>query len=53
MINRFIWIALGVLAFSFIMYRLLSPKKSYDEDIEQEFNEVLSSDKYKVKGQYD
>ena len=53
MINRFIWIGLGVLVFAYLMYKVMVPKNAYEEDVEKEFNEVISSDKYKVKGQYD
>jgi len=52
MVNR-ILIGIGVVAIAFIIYKILSPRKSYEEDIDKELDEVVSSDKYKVKGQYD
>lgn len=52
MVNN-VLIGIGLVAVAFIIYKILSPKKSYEEDIEKELDEVVSSDKYKVKGQYD
>lgn len=52
MINR-ILLALGVVVLGYLLYRLLFPRKGFGEDIERELEEVITSDKYKVKGQYD
>ena len=52
MINK-ILIGLGAVVLAYLLYKLLAPKKGFEEDIEREFEEIVSSDKYKVKGQYD
>ena len=52
MVNR-VLIGLGIVAIAFIIYKILYPQSSYEEDVEKELEEVVSSDKYKVKGQYD
>ena len=44
-----IYIAVGL----YILYRLFFRKSPYQEEYEKMYNEVLTSDKYKVKGQYD
>ena len=52
MIDR-VMFGLGIIAVAFIIYKILYQKRSYKDDIEKELDEVISSDKYKVKGQYD
>ena len=37
----------------FLLYRLFYKKNPYQREYEKIYNEILTSDKYKVKGQYD
>ncbi len=50
--NKLFLISLGLLSV-FALYKLLFKKDSVAENLDREYNEILSSDKYKVKGQYD
>lgn len=50
--NKLFLISLGLLSV-FALYKLLFRKDSVAENLDKEYNEILSSDKYKVKGQYD
>ena len=52
-INKMILITIYVLAGLYILYRLFFRKNSYQDDYEKLYNEILTSDKHKVKGQYD
>lgn len=47
-----IWVGLYVLLGLYVLYRLFFKKSDADREYEQIYNEVISSDKYKVKGQY-
>ncbi|MBS3174987.1 hypothetical protein J4440_03855 [Candidatus Woesearchaeota archaeon] len=49
--NKWIWLGLGLIA-AFIAYKLFTRKDPVIEEIENEYNDLLNSDKYKVKGQY-
>lgn len=44
-----VYVAVGI----YILYRLFFRKNPFQEQYEKMYNEVLTSDKYKVKGQYD
>jgi len=44
-----IYIGVGI----YILYKLLFKKTKFEEDYEKLYNDILTSDKYKVKGQYD
>ena len=44
-----VYIALGL----FILYRMFFKKNPLQEEYERVYNKILTSDKYKVKGQYD
>jgi hypothetical protein len=46
---NFIFIAIGAL----ILFRLLFRRNRFSDDYKKLYNEILTSDKYKVKGQYD
>ena len=37
----------------YILYKLFFKKNPYQEEYERLYNEILTSDKHKVKGQYD
>lgn len=50
--NKLFLISLGLLSV-FALYKLLFRKDSVAESLDKEYKEILSSDKYKVKGQYD
>ena len=44
-----IYVLLGI----YILYKLFLKKTKFEEDYEKHYNDILTSDKYKVKGQYD
>ena len=44
-----IYAAIGL----YVLYKLLLRKDKFEEDYEKLYNDILTSDKYKVKGQYD
>ena len=52
-INRAILISVYVLVGLYILFRLFFRKNPFQEDYEKLYNDILTSDKYKVKGQYD
>lgn len=52
-INKTILISVYVVVGLYILYRLLFKKNPYQDEYERLYNEILSSKKYKVKGQYD
>ena len=43
------WIALGI----YLLYKLIFTKSKFEEDYEKVYNKILTSEEYKVKGQYD
>ena len=47
----FIWI--GVFILAYFLFRVYSLLNKQDNVIDKEMKEILDSDKYKVKGQYD
>ena len=51
--NKTFLIVLGVILGIYILYKLLFGKSQLDEEFEQAYDKVLTSDEYKVKGQYD
>lgn len=51
-INKTILIGIYVFVGLYILYKLLFRKNLYRDEYEKLYNEILSSDKYKVKGQY-
>ncbi len=52
-INRTILISVYALVALYILYKLLFRKDPYQKEYERLYNKILTSDKYKVKGQYD
>ena len=52
-INRTIMIGIYVAVGLYILYRMFSRKNPYQEEYEKLYNDILNSDKYKVKGEYD
>ena len=51
--TRMILAAVYSLLGAYVLYWLLFRKNPYQEEYEKLYNEILSSDKYKVKGQYE
>lgn len=49
--NIFIWIGMAAVAFFILRAYLFSNKQ--ENIVDKEINEIVNSDKYKVKGQYD
>ena len=52
-IGKTFLIAFGIIIGIYILYKFLFGKSQLDEEFEQAYNKVLTSDEYKVKGQYD
>ena len=52
-INKTILISIYVLVGMYLLYKLFFKKSPYHDEYEKLYNEILNSDKYKVKGQYD
>ena len=51
--NKSVIIAIYIGVGIYILYKLLFKKTKFEEDYEKLYNDILTSDKYKVKGQYD
>lgn len=52
-INKTILVGIYVIIGLYLLYRLIFSKNPYQEEYEKLYNEILTSKKYKVKGQYD
>jgi len=52
-INKTILVSIYVLVGLYILYKLFFRKNPYQDDYERMYNKILTSDKHKVKGQYD
>jgi len=52
-IDRTILIGLSIIIGIYLLQRLLFKTSKFDEDYQQMYNKVLTSEEYKVKGQYD
>ena len=52
-INKTILIGVYVIIGLYIIYKLFFGKNPYQDEYEKLYNEILTSKKYKVKGQYD
>ncbi len=50
--NKWIWIAASVIAV-LVIHRLVFGKDKATQLLEREYADVVNSEKYKVKGQYD
>jgi len=46
-------IGLGIVMGIYFLYKLLFSTSKLDEDYNRMYNKVLTSEEYKVKGQYD
>lgn len=51
--NRTITMGIYVVLIIYILYRIFLRRNPNQDDYEKKYNEILNSDKYKVKGQYD
>ena len=51
--NKTILISIYVVIGLYILYKLFFKKKPYHDEYEKLYNDILTSDKYKVKGQYE
>jgi len=52
-LNKTILIALGVIIGIYLLYKILLSTNKVDEDYHKRYQEVITSEEYKVKGQYD
>ncbi len=52
-VNKTILIGLGVVIGLYLLYKLFFSTNKFDEEYNQLYNKVLTSEEYKVKGQYD
>ena len=52
-VGRTIFVGIYILFGAFLLYRLLFKKDPIREEYERLYSEIIHSDKYKVKGQYD
>ena len=52
-INKTILIVLGIVIGIYLLYKLFFRTSKFDEDYQKVYNKVLTSEEYKVKGQYD
>lgn len=52
-INKTILISVYVVIVLYILYKVLFKKGPFRDEYEKLYNEILTSNKYKVKGQYD
>ena len=52
-INKAVLIAIYALVGLYILYRLFFKKNPYQDEYERMYNNILNSNKHKVKGQYD
>ena len=52
-ISRILLVLIYVLTGIYIIYRLFLKRDPYQLEYERMYNEILTSDKNKVKGQYD
>jgi len=50
--NKWIWILAGSIT-ALVAYKLFFSKNKDIDNLEKEYSEVINSDKYKVKGQFD
>jgi|TARA_B100001964_G_C14260228_1_gene614978 hypothetical protein len=51
--NKTVLIGLGIIIGMYLLYRLLFSTSKFDEDSQRMYDKVLTSEEYKVKGQYD
>ena len=51
--NKIILIGLGIIMGIYLLYKILFSKSKFEEDYEKTYNKILTSEEYRVKGQYD
>ena len=51
--NKTILIAFGIVFGIYLLYKLLFSKNTFEEEYDRQYNKILTSEEYKVKGQYD
>ena len=51
--NKVIIFGIYIVLALYLLYKLLLRRYPYKEEYEKLYNEILNSEKYKVKGQYD
>ena len=52
-ISNTLLIGLGVVVGLYLLYKLFFSRSKFDQEYERVYNKILTSDEYKVKGQYD
>jgi|TARA_B100001971_G_scaffold187336_1_gene187973 hypothetical protein len=52
-IDKNILIGLGILVGIYLLYKFLFRASKFDDEYQKVYNKVLTSEEYKVKGQYD
>ena len=52
-IDKTILIGLGIVVGIYLLYKLFFRTSKFDDDYKKVYNKVLTSEEYKVKGQYD
>ena len=52
-VNRPLLISMYIIIGLYILYKLFFRKNPYQDEYEKLYNEILTSDKHRVKGQYD
>ena len=52
-INKTFLIAFGIALGIYVLYKLMFSKSKFEEDYDRVYNKILTSEEYKVKGQYD
>ena len=50
---RTFWVVLGIGLGLYLLYKLMLGKSKFEEEYDRMYDEVLTADEYKVKGQYD
>lgn len=53
MVLNEIMVWLGIIIALYILYKFLFTRSKVDDDYHEVYNKVLTSEEYKVKGQYD
>lgn len=52
-INKTILVSIYIAIALYFLYKIFFKKSPFRDEYEKLYNEILTSDKYKVKGQYD
>jgi len=53
MTNKTFLIAIGFIVGLYLLYKLLFSKNEFEKEYDRFYDKVMTSDEYKVKGQYD